>query len=100
MHLADHAACRGLEQARNDRVHEGCESGAEQACRKAEREEKMLAVGLVDRLRMRQEQPVQDGRHGRTPAVGSGKFLSESGRADVPNVTAGEEIWLKMDDNS
>src|SRR4051812_29016258 len=35
MHLPDHAACRGLEQARNDRVHEGCQTGAEQARRKA-----------------------------------------------------------------
>jgi len=76
MHLPDHAACRGLEQARNDGVHEGRKPGAEQARRKAKRKQEMFAVGFVDRLRMGQEQPSQDGLHERAPAVWLRKILN------------------------
>jgi hypothetical protein len=44
MHLKDHPACRGLEQARDDGVHQGRESGAEQTRRKAEREQEMFSI--------------------------------------------------------
>ena len=90
VHFADHAACGGLEQARDDRVHEGCEPRAEQARRKTEREQEMFAIGFVDRLRMGQEQPLQDGLHGRAPAVWRRQILRDSDRAYVPNVTADE----------
>src|SRR5436190_7608076 len=59
MHLADHAACRRLEQARDSGVHEGRKRSAEQARRKAECEHEVLAIRFIDRLRMRHEQSVQ-----------------------------------------
>jgi hypothetical protein len=66
VHLPDHAACGGLEQAGDDGVHQGRQCGAEQAGREAEREQEMLAIGFIDTLRVGQEQP----KRGWPPCLG------------------------------
>ena len=50
-------------------MHERRAPCTKQACREAERKQEMLAVGFIDCLRMRHEQPVQGGLHGGTPAL-------------------------------